>query len=152
LLGMAYKGSYLTVERIAIAVGAFELVFLLVAWQAQPDPAAILSGSFDIAWREPKYLYLVAANIGAVIMPSMVFYQQSAVVEQKLGIGDLPAARLDTALGAVLTQLVMGAVLIATAATLAGTTPSGTLDSVQQIAEAITPHLGETSGRLLFGL
>src|SRR5262245_6350394 len=152
LLVMAYKGSYLTVERIAIAVGAFELVCLLVAWQAQPGPAAILSGSFDIAWREPKYLYLVAANIGAVIMPWMVFYQQSAVVEKKLGIGDLPAARLDTALGAVLTQLVMGAVLVATAATLAGTTPSGTLDSVQQIAEAITPHLGETSGRLLFGL
>jgi Mn2+/Fe2+ NRAMP family transporter len=43
-------------------------------------------------------------------------------------------------------------VLVATAATLAGTTPSGSLDSVQQIAEAITPHLGETTGRLLFGL
>ena len=82
----------------------------------------------------------------------MVFYQQSAVVEKKLAMGDLLAARLDTALGAVLTQLIMSAVLVATAATLAGTTSSRSLDSVQQIAEAITPHLGETSGRLLFGL
>src|SRR5262249_38581458 len=48
--------------------------------------------------------------------------------------------------------LIMSAVLVATAATLAGATSSGSLDSVQQIAEAITPHLGETSGRLLFGL
>ncbi len=82
LILMAYRGSYLAVERIAIAVGAFELVFLLVAWRANPEIAAMASGAFDIAWREPKYLYLVAANIGAVIMPWMVFYQQSAVVEK----------------------------------------------------------------------
>jgi Mn2+/Fe2+ NRAMP family transporter len=152
LLIMAYMGSYLTVERIAICVGAFELVFLLVAWQAQPGVAAMLSGSIDIAWQQPKYLYLVAANIGAVIMPWMVFYQQSAVVEKKLSTEDLPAARLDTALGALLTQIIMAAVLVATAATLAGPNPSASLDTVQQIAEAITPYLGETSGRLFFGL
>ena len=37
---MAYTGSYLSVERIAIAIGAFELVFLMVAWKAQPDLGA----------------------------------------------------------------------------------------------------------------
>lgn len=152
LLIMAYKGSYLTVERIAIAVGAFEIVFLLVAWQAQPGPAAMLSGSADIPWSHPRYLYLAAANVGAVIMPWMVFYQQSAVVEKKLSIADLPPARLDTALGAVLTQVIMGAVLVATAATLGRVNASGSLDTVQQIAEAITPFLGETTGKLLFGL
>ena len=152
LIAMAYRGSYLTVERIAIVVGAFELVFLAVAFQAEPDMAALAAGSLDIAWRDPKYLYLVAANIGAVIMPWMVFYQQSAVVEKKLTIADLPAARLDTGIGAVLTQVIMAAVLVATAATLAGKTQTGALDSVQQIAEAITPYLGETTGKLLFGL
>ena len=152
LIFMAYKGSYLSVERIAIAVGAFEFVFLLVAWRANPDIGALASGAADIAWREPKYLYLVAANIGAVIMPWMVFYQQSSVVEKKLTLADLPAARLDTAFGAVVTQVIMAAVLIATAATLGKSTQSGSLDTVQQIAEAITPYLGETTGKLLFGL
>src|SRR5260370_8751462 len=85
-------------------------------------------------------------------MPWMVFYQQSAVVEKKLTIADLPAARLDTGIGAVLTQVIMAAVLVATAATLAGKTQTGALDSVQQIAEAITPYLGEPTGKLLFGL
>src|SRR5262249_18391447 len=84
LLFMAYRGSYLTVERIVLAVGAFELGFLLVAWRAQPGAGPMVSGAVDIAWRETKYLYLVAANIGAVIMPWMVFYQQSAVVEKRL--------------------------------------------------------------------
>jgi len=152
LIAMAYRGSYLFVERVAIAVGAFELVFLAVAIEAKPGVAALVEGSIDIAWRDPNYLYLVAANIGAVIMPWMVFYQQSAVVEKKLTVEDLPAARLDTAFGAVLTQVIMAAVLIATAATLAGATQSGSLDTVQQIAQAITPYLGETTGKLLFGL
>jgi len=152
LIFMAYRGSYLAVERIAIAVGAFELVFLFVAWQANPELTALTSGAVDIAWREPKYLYLVAANIGAVIMPWMVFYQQSSVVEKKLTLDDLPMARLDTAFGAVVTQIIMAAVLIATAATLGSATQSGSLDTVQQIAQAITPYLGETTGKLLFGL
>jgi NRAMP (natural resistance-associated macrophage protein)-like metal ion transporter len=152
LILMAYRGSYLSVERIAIAVGLFELVFLAVAWRAQPGLADLAAGAIDIAWRDPKYLYLVAANIGAVIMPWMVFYQQSSVVEKKLTIEDQPAARLDTAFGAVLTQVIMAAVLIATAATLGGKTQSGSLDTVQQIAQAITPFLGEATGKLLFGL
>jgi Mn2+/Fe2+ NRAMP family transporter len=152
LILMAYRGSYLSVERIAIAVGLFELVFLAVAWRAQPGIADLAAGAIDITWRDPNYLYLVAANIGAVIMPWMVFFQQSSVVEKKLTIEDQPAARLDTAFGAVLTQVIMAAVLIATAATLGGKTQSGSLDTVQQIAQAITPFLGETTGKLLFGL
>jgi Mn2+/Fe2+ NRAMP family transporter len=152
LIVMAYRGSYLVVERIAIVVGAFEVVFLAVALEAEPSMTALLAGSVDIPWQEPKYLYLVAANIGAVIMPWMVFYQQSAVVEKKLTLADLPAARLDTGIGAILTQVIMAAVLIATAATLAGNTQTGTLETVQQIAQAITPYLGETTGKLLFGL
>src|SRR5215472_6081422 len=152
LVAMAYRGSYLTVERIAIAVGAFELVFLAVAWKAQPGLPDLAAGSIDIPWRDPRYLYLVAANIGAVIMPWMVFYQQSSVVEKKLTIADMPAARLDSGIGAILTQIIMAAVLIATAATLYGKTQSGSLDNVQQIAAAMTPYLGETTGKLLFGL
>ena len=153
LVAVAVTGSYLTVERIAMAVGAFELVFLFVAWKAGPGVANLVTQSLDIPATNPKYLYLVAANIGAVIMPWMVFYQQSAVVEKKLRVSDLPAARLDTAIGAFVTQVIMAAVLIATAAALAGGGGNGvTLDTVQQIAEALTPSLGETTGRLLFGL
>ena len=60
----------------------------VVAWRAQPQTDAMISGALSIPWHEPKYLYLVAANIGAVIMPWMVFYQQSAVVEKKLTTED----------------------------------------------------------------
>jgi NRAMP (natural resistance-associated macrophage protein)-like metal ion transporter len=152
LILMAYTGSYLSVERIAMCIGAFELVFLLVAWRAHPNTSEMISGSLSIPWKDPKYLYLVAANIGAVIMPWMVFYQQSAVVEKKLTVDDLPAARWDTAFGAIITQVIMAAVLIATAATLGKSNSGAALDTVQQIAQAMTPFLGEGSGKLMFAM
>lgn len=152
LVIMAYTGSYLSVERIAMCIGAFELVFLIVAWRAHPDAGAMLAGSLSIPWQEPKYLYLVAANIGAVIMPWMVFYQQSAVVEKKLTVDDLPAARWDTTFGAIVTQVIMASVLIATAATLGKANIGASLDTVQQIAQAITPFLGEGAGKILFAM
>ncbi len=149
---MAYTGSYLSVERIAMAIGAFEIVFLVVAWKAHPQTAAVISGTLQIPWRDPNYLYLVAANIGAVIMPWMVFYQQSAIVEKKLVTGDLAAARWDTALGAIITQVIMACVLIATAATLGAAGGHAPLDTVPQIAQAITPFIGMETGKLLFAL
>ena len=147
---MAYTGSYLSVERIAMAFGAIELIFLVVAFRAKPDVTVMLQGALSIPWADTKYLYLVAANVGAVIMPWMVFYQQSAVVEKKLTTSDLRAARWDTAIGALITQIIMAAVLVAVAATLSARRNDAPLDTVQQIAEAITPFLGADTGRLLF--
>ena len=118
MLLIVLTGSYRRVERAAIAVGLFEFAFFGVAWAAHPDGATIVAQSFSIPFADKGYLYLVAANIGAVIMPWMVFYQQSAVADKKLGPEHIGAARLDTAIGAVVTQLVMAAVLVAAAATL----------------------------------
>jgi Mn2+/Fe2+ NRAMP family transporter len=97
-------------------------------------------------------MYLVAANIGAVIMPWMIFYQQSAVADKKLTPADFRYARWDTAIGAVVTQLVMAAVLVATAATIGRHDPTASLNSVGDIANALTPFLGVTVGKLVFGI
>lgn len=152
LILMVLTRSYLSVERIALAIGAFELVFVVVALRANPDGHAMLAGSLAIPWSDTQYLYLAAANVGAVIMPWMVFYQQSSVVEKGLQLGDLRAARWDTAIGAVLTQVIMAAVLVAVAAALGSNGAGHALDTVQQIAGAITPVLGRGAGRLLFAL
>lgn len=149
---MAITGSYRSVERLAMAFGAFELVFFLVAWKAQPDAGTMLRGMGSVPWAQIDYRYMVAANIGAVLMPWMVFFQQSSIVEKGLVRSDLAAARWDTMIGAVATQLIMASVLIATAAGL-GTQARGLpLDNVPQIADAFTRVLGPTTGRLLFGL
>jgi len=152
LLVVVWTGSYHRVERVAIALGLFELVFVWVALRSLVHSAALLHGLTHVPLREGGYWYLVAANIGAVIMPWMVFYQQSAVTDKKLRPADYLYARWDTALGALLTQLVMAAVLLVAAAALGGARDRAPLDSVGQIAQALVPTLGETLGRTLFGL
>lgn len=152
LLGTVLTGSYRRVERVAIALGLFELAFFVVAWWSGPSLGALARGAVSIPWADKDYAYLAAANIGAVIMPWMVFYQQSAVAEKRLGPEHLRAARADTAFGAVVTQLVMAAVLIAAAATLGVAGKSTGLDTVGDLAGALVPYLGEGAGKLVFSL
>jgi Mn2+/Fe2+ NRAMP family transporter len=148
LLAVVITRSYRTVERAAIAIGLFELAFFFVAWAARPNVHEMLSGSLDIAFGDRDYLYLSAANIGSVVMPWMLFYQQSAIADKKLAAEHYATARCDTAIGAVVTQLVMAAVLIACAATLSG--KGITLHSVGDMSEALTPYLGIGPGRFVF--
>ena len=152
LLTVVWTGSYLRVERIAIIFGLFELFFFWVAIAARPDPGMIWSEFLHAPIGNPHYLYLVAANIGAVIMPWMIFYQQSAVADKGLKPEHYTHARWDTAIGAVVTQLVMAAVLVASAATIGSHSPNASLDTVGQISEALTPYLGDRLGRIVFGL
>jgi Mn2+/Fe2+ NRAMP family transporter len=152
LLLIVLTGSYRRVERAAIAVGLFEFAFFGVAWAAHPDLKAVATQAVQIPVRNHDYMYLVAANIGAVIMPWMVFYQQSAVADKKLRPEHFAAARWDTALGALVTQLVMAAVLVAAAATLAPHGAKPNLETVGDLSTALTAYLGDGVGRLVFGL
>ncbi|HEY5289423.1 MAG TPA: divalent metal cation transporter, partial [Caulobacteraceae bacterium] len=152
LLLIVITGSYRRVERAAIAIGLFEFAFFGVAWFAHPDLATVARQSIQIPLADKGYLYLVAANIGAVIMPWMVFYQQSAVADKKLRPEHIGAARLDTAIGAVVTQLVMAAVLVSAAATIGARHGDARLNTVGDLSAALTPYLGIAVGRLVFGL
>jgi Mn2+/Fe2+ NRAMP family transporter len=152
LVLVIWTGSYRSVERTAILLGAFEISFLWVAWHAHPQVGEILTGFVQVPLASAPFLYLAAANVGAVIMPWMVFYQQSAVVDKGLNPTHLKAARWDTALGALVTQAIMAAVLIATAATIGRAHPQGSLSTIQQIADALTPFLGTEVGRTFFAL
>jgi Mn2+/Fe2+ NRAMP family transporter len=151
LLAVVFTGSYRRVERVAVALGLFEFAFFFIAYMAHPSVHEILVQSVRPALGNSQYVYLVSANIGAVIMPWMVFYQQSAVADKRLTPADLPLARADTAVGAVLAQLVMAAVLIATAATIGKHNPNASLDSVGDMANALIPFLGSDIGKLVFG-
>ena len=92
---------------------------------------------------------LVAGLIGATFNPWMIFYQASAISEKRLTSANYGAARWETVFGAILTQILTTAVLVAVAALKLGVTGQS-LDSIGQISQALTPLLGETTGRLVF--
>ena len=150
VLGIVATGSYRRVERAAIFIGLFELSFFVVALAARPSLADMARDAVSIPFGNRPFLYLVAATIGATFNPWMVFYQQSATVDKGLQPSDISHARTDTAVGAVLTQCLTGAVLVAAAATLASG-GSASLSSIGDISNALTPALGVSAGRVIFG-
>jgi Mn2+/Fe2+ NRAMP family transporter len=82
----------------------------------------------------------------------MVFYQQSATARKNMRPDAYTAARWDTAFGALLTQALTGAVLIAAAATLYAGARVTSLTSIGQVGEALSAALGQETGRLIFSL
>ena len=152
LIAVVLTGSYRRVERAAIAIGLFEFAFFIVAWTAHPSVATVAREAVNIPYADTDYLFLVAANIGAVIMPWMVFYQQSAIADKGLRPEHLKAARWDTAIGAVVTQLVMGAALVACAAVLGTPNKQAALNTIGDMAATLTPLLGEATAKLVFSL
>lgn len=152
LVAIVLTGTYRRVERVAIALGLFEFAFFYVAVKAHPHGTEVIQGLTKIPLANHGFLYLVVANIGAVIMPWMIFYQQSAVADKKLRAAHYRFAKLDTALGAIITQLVMISILISVAATIGRSSGHRALVSVGEISRALTPFLGTDVGRLVFAI
>lgn len=152
LIAIGLTGSYKRFERIGIAIGLFEVFFLIAAYLSHPNPAEMAHGLTSMPLGSKDYVYLLAANVGAVIMPWMVFYQQGAVLDKKLTIRDLKATRWDTLCGSIVTQLIMIAVLVTCAATIGKVNPGLTLNDVRQISDALEPFLGFFGAKLAFSL
>merc|ERR1712079_627452 len=87
----------------------------------KPNGAEILDGLVHFPLNEPSFSKLATSNIGAVIMPWMLAYQQTALCEKGLAghhaTDHLSFERIDTAVGSFITQGVMAAMLITVAAT-----------------------------------
>ena len=150
LLFIVASGSYKRVERAALIIGLFELAFFVVAWAAHPGLAALAPAAIEQPNRNRDCQIMVAAKICATFNPWMIFYQQSATVDKKLRPGDLVHARWETGVGAILTQCLTGAVLVAAAAAFANGGASSSLSTVGEISGALTPVLGEGAGRIVF--
>jgi Mn2+/Fe2+ NRAMP family transporter len=156
LAALVLLGRYRRVEHVGIAVGALEMLFIPAALLAHPHVGAILHDFSHPLHLGNGYATLLAANVGAVIMPWMIFYQQEAVIDKGRRGLSLPSAlrsaRFDTAIGALITQVIMIAVVVASAATLGMSQSGHSLNSVGEIASALTPFLGHREAVVFFGL
>jgi len=115
LLGIILMGrlGFRLTEVVGIALGCLQLVFVALMLKSQADPAEVVRGLGEFHFEKPSYEILLAGNIGAVIMPWMLYYQQSAVCERKIERKDLPYERADTVLGAFLAQGVATSLVVA---------------------------------------
>ncbi|MGD0476115.1 MAG: divalent metal cation transporter [Candidatus Velthaea sp.] len=151
LIGIVFTGKYKRAEYAALALCLLELLFIPAAFAAHPSAASVvregLFGSQPLGDRD--YLLLVAGNIGAVIMPWMIFYQQSATVDKGLKVENLPFARIDTAIGSVLTQIIMIAIVVTAASTLF--LHGQKVEDAAHAALALVPLTGSKIAGVAFG-
>ena len=152
LVGVAMIGSYRRVERVAVLVGLAELALVPAVVLSHPSMGQLVASFGRLPLGNGSFLYLLAADVGAVIMPWMVFYQQGAVIDKRLPPTAMRAERHDTAVGAVLAQAVMVMMVLALAATLGGHGYGAGLATVGQIAGALAPYIGGLASRLSIGL
>jgi len=120
LIFLAATGSYSVAEKVGLAMGVLQVFFFVTMFMSKPKGEEIWNDLWSFPLNEPSFVELVTANIGAVIMPWMLAYQQSALCQKGLahehGSDHLTIERIDTAVGSLLTQGVMAAMLVTVAA------------------------------------
>jgi len=149
-LGVVLTGSYERAEKVAVMMGLFELVFIITMFLTWPSPQEFAKGVTTSL--SSDFMTMVAANVGSVVMPWMLFYQSSASVGKGLTTDDLQCMRVDTFVGACITQTIMVAVICTTAKTWDGEFPGLDLETVPQFASKLREVLGPIWGETLFGL
>ncbi len=140
------RGSFSRVQYLFVAVGfAVSLAYLVSAVLAHPDwgiagRALVLpQGSFNAA-----YWVAVVGTVGTTITPWGQAFIQSYVADKRLGPEDLTSERLDVGLGALLTNLIAGFIVVACAATL-WTTGHTQIADAADAARALEPLAGEAT-------
>jgi len=145
------KRKYIQAERFLLLISAFLIISLfatLFLRGIKPYSPFYFSPS-------PQFLFLMAATVGAVVMPFMLFFQASATAIKLKEIGyckckdtAIKHMRKETLLGAVFTEILMVVVEMAFAGI--NVDPS-TFASPQELSSVLTPLAGSLSPAI-FGL
>jgi Mn2+/Fe2+ NRAMP family transporter len=135
--GAVLTGGYSVFERGALVLSLALFSFVVLAVVGRPDLGHLVSDLNPLPSDVPHdYFALVVAMIGASIMPWMLFYQQSASIDKKLSREDLHGARVETLIGAIASQALMAAIVIAAAAAMRSA-PALSPGSLSQLPEGL---------------
>ncbi|KOY73372.1 Manganese transporter NRAMP [Apilactobacillus kunkeei] len=151
LILIAFLGSYRRVEKIGIIFGLFELTFIIGIFMVHPNMDSIMTGIQSIPIHDDGYVYLVAANVGAVIMPWMIFYQQSAVVDKGLKRHMIKKEQTDTMVGTFITQGIMIGFIVLFAATVFHSKLNATEETVGDLVTSIGRYIGMAPAKAIIG-
>ncbi|MGE8205477.1 NRAMP family divalent metal transporter [Heyndrickxia sp. NPDC080065] len=147
--------GYWSKERLGILVGAVNIVFIIVAFLSQPDPAEIgkvFTSWPSISWdlNENGALVFILATIGNAIAPFMLYYNNNTTLDKGLTRKDLRLGRIDIGIGSLLQPIFAACVMIAGAA-LYGQVANLDESNPADLITAFVPVTGNL-GSVLFAL
>jgi NRAMP (natural resistance-associated macrophage protein)-like metal ion transporter len=113
------RGSYKYVERILLALCLIYVSYVASGFLVHPDWTQVFHQTIVPPIQlNHGYLLTLVAVIGTTIAPWMQFYQQSAIADKQIPVKHLRYERIETYLGAFLTDFVAFFIVICTGATL----------------------------------
>ncbi len=108
---VVYKRRYAEAEKPLLVISVvFAIACAASAFLTARHGVAFVPFYFS---GSSQFVFLLAANVGAVIMPFMLFYQASATAEKGIAPRNLWAVRVETGIGAIASELLMVAVAVA---------------------------------------
>jgi len=139
---IVWKKGYATIERVLLAISAVLIVSYAASLFLRGLPPVREYMLFFWSW-EPRFLYMLAATAGAVVMPFMLFYQASATAQKE--VKSLWSSRLETLIGAIASEVGMVVILLATIGlngSLLGTnSPRGLSRALSFLAGPYAPYV-----------
>jgi len=116
---LVIRGNYRYVERILLGLCVIYFSYVLSGILVHPDWGQVLHETFipPIQFNQ-GYLLTLVAVIGTTIAPWMQFYQQSAIADKQISPAHLHFERIDTYVGAFLTDFIAFFIVVCTGATL----------------------------------
>ena len=139
---IVWKRGYATIERVLLAISAVLIVSYAASLFLRGLPPVREYMLFFWSW-EPRFLYMLAATAGAVVMPFMLFYQASATAQKE--VKSLWSSRLETLIGAIASEVGMVVILLATIGlngSLLGTnSPRGLSRALSFLAGPYAPYV-----------
>ena len=149
VVGFIALGSFGRVQYLFVGVGVLvSLGYAVSAILAHPDWAQAASNLVrpDLS-ASPVYWLAVVGTVGTTITPWGQGFIQSYVADKGTRPDELPASRADIFLGALLTNLIAGFIVVACAATL-WSTGQTQIQTAADAAVALQPLAGQAAGVL----
>jgi Mn2+/Fe2+ NRAMP family transporter len=149
LVGITISGNFRRWERAMFVFLIANLLVIPLALLARPNWGAVahglvvpgIQGGFS-----SDAVLLIIAIIGTTVAPWQLFFQQSNVIDKHITPRWINFERADTFIGSIVTEIGAIAILVAAAATFAGTKDAGNfvdaLGVAHGMAQYVGPHLG----------
>jgi NRAMP (natural resistance-associated macrophage protein)-like metal ion transporter len=140
---VVYKKKYIEAEKPLLVISViFTVVWIVAAILTARHGVVVTPFYFSTS---SDFIFLLAANIGAVIMPFMLFYQVSATAEKGTDKTSLSAIRFETMVGALFSELIMVAIAVSAigidSAALDFTSPKVLSQSLASVAGHFAPYV-----------
>ena len=140
---VVYNRKYAEAEKPLLIISViFAIVWIVAAFLTARHGIVITPFYFSSS---PDFIFLLAANIGAVIMPFMLFYQVSATAEKGTDKNNVWAVRFETLVGAIFSELIMVAIAVSAiginANSLDFTSPKILSQSLTSVAGHFAPYV-----------